>query len=547
MKILVVDDNPDNVEMMVIMLNSQNYDVETAYNGVQALKVLRSEDIDLIISDILMPVMDGFQLCRECKKDEKLKKICFIFYTATYIDHKDEEFALSLGAQKFMIKPQEPDVFLKTVNDVIEKCKLVDMGESPFTVKDDKEVLQLYSERLVHKLEKRNLDLENEIASHKITEMKLQESEERFALAVEGTLDGLWDWNLTTDYAYHSDRYARMLGYEPGELPNSSKAWSDLLHPDDKEIALKKVQDYFNRNINIYDSIFRLKTKAGSYRWINARGKAVFDKDGKPYRFVCFHSDITEKKEQELLLIKTKEKAEESDKLKTAFLANLSHEVRTPMNGIKGFIGIMRKVKLEDYEQEQYLGIIEKSSNQLLELVTDLVEISKLNSEQIEPELIPVNIFLIIDNLSTMISQNLDKTKNLNLRVYVHSSIKEQICLTDEYKLTQILKRLTLNAVKFTQEGTIEICCQLNNNNEIEFSVKDTGIGIAKDKQNVVFNSFRQIETDYSQLPGGTGIGLSIAKAYVELLGGRIWLDSTLGVGSQFYFTIPFHPAIEQM
>src|SRR4030042_1370359 len=121
MKILVVDDNNENIDMMMILLRSKNYDVISAINGKEALERMRSEKFDLVISDILMPVMDGFQFCRECKRDPELSKICFVFYTATYIDDKEEDFALSLGAQKFIRKPQEPEVFLNLIKEVVEK------------------------------------------------------------------------------------------------------------------------------------------------------------------------------------------------------------------------------------------------------------------------------------------------------------------------------------------------------------------------------------------------------------------------------------------
>jgi PAS domain S-box-containing protein len=175
MRILIVDDNADNIDMM-ISLRSENYDVISASNGQEALERMRSEKFDLLISDILMPVMDGFQFCRECKRDPELSKTCFIFYTATYIDDKDEEFALSLGAQKFVRKPQEPEVFINLIKEVIEKWRSGANAPIKYEGPDEKEVLKLYNERLVAKLEKKNLALENEIASHKITVSKLEDS-----------------------------------------------------------------------------------------------------------------------------------------------------------------------------------------------------------------------------------------------------------------------------------------------------------------------------------------------------------------------------------
>jgi PAS domain S-box-containing protein len=546
MKILVVDDNPDNIDLMVIMLKSQKFEVRSAFNGLEALDILRSEKIDLIISDILMPVMDGFQLCRECKLDEKLKDINFIFYTATYIDSKDEEFALSLGAQKFIRKPQEPDVFLRLIKEVIENSSNYVPPQSPSVPIDEKEVFQLYSERLVRKLEKKNHDLEIEIANHKITEAKLQESEERFSLAVEGALDGLWDWNLMNDTTYFSEQFARMFGYEPDELPNTSKAWSDLIHPNDRDRVFKEIDDYFSGKVNSYDSVFRATTKENEILWINARGKALFDKNRMPYRFVCFYRDITKIKEYEIALRIAKEKAEESDRLKTAFLANISHEIRTPMNGIKGFINIIKKTEIEPQEQEQYLCIVEKSCNQLLEIITDIVEISKLDSGQIEPDYSLVSIPALINNVYSSFSEIIQSKPTIQLKATISTELTSCECVTDEEKLTRILEKLLTNAIKFTNEGYVEVGCKLIPN-YIQFYVKDTGIGIAKEFHELVFDSFRQVETAYSKLPGGTGLGLAIAKANVELLGGKIWVESEPNHGAVFYFNIPYKPDVNSI
>jgi PAS domain S-box-containing protein len=180
MKILIVDDNSDNLDLLMILLKSENYEVVSADNGKDALDKLNSGKFELIISDILMPVMDGFQLCRACKKDPELAKICFVFYTATYIDDKDENLALSIGADKFIRKPQDPEILLNSIREIVEKFANNKTVPVVMAEQEEKEVLKLYSERLVAKLEKKNLDLEKEIGLRIATENKLKESEERF-------------------------------------------------------------------------------------------------------------------------------------------------------------------------------------------------------------------------------------------------------------------------------------------------------------------------------------------------------------------------------
>ncbi|MBN1143556.1 MAG: response regulator [Bacteroidales bacterium] len=542
MRILVVDDNLENLEMMTILLKSRNYQVQQAQHGQEALEILENENFDLIISDILMPVMDGFQFCRECKKNDRLKHILFVFYTATYIDKKDKEFALSLGAYRFLIKPMEPEAFLQAVGEFEEVLQSGKVKPEVSSESNEREIFKLYSERLVNKLEKKSLDLKKEIEKHKITEKRLKESEERFMLAVEGTKDGLWDLDVISGKAFFSDRYWEMLGYLPGELEPDFETWKNLIHPDDKEMAIKTVDEYLSQKRKIYESVFRMRTKEGNYLWINSRGKALLDETGRPYRFIGFHTDVTRSKEQELELIKAKEKAEESDRLKTAFLNNISHEVRTPMNGMLGFIELLRNTDVSTAVIEQYSEVIRRSSNRLLAIITDIVEISRIEAGQVTLSISSVDIDLLINSVfNSFVDQMADNTK-VKISLSLHPTIKNCRCITDGEKLTGILKRLVENAIKYTPEGSIEIECEIKNSDTLGFAVKDTGLGIPKEYHELIFENFRKAENISSLELGGTGLGLSISRALVKSLGGRIWLDSEPGRGSAFYFSIPYIP-----
>jgi PAS domain S-box-containing protein len=537
-KILIVDDKEENHYLLQSIFGTEEFRIISAKNGREALEIARNEHPDFIISDILMPVMDGFQLCRECKRDEHLNNIYFIFYTATYLDDKDEEFALSLGAQKFLRKPLEPEVLLEIVRGAVtltesKRKELFRKPEFP-----ENEIYKLYSERLVSKLEDKNLDLEKEIASHKRTEQELRESEERFAIAVEGTSDGLWDWDTITDFTFYSDRYNRMLGFEPGEMPLSINSWKNLLHPDDREQALKKVQEYLEGKTSYYDSTYRMKTKDSLYKWINARGKALFDESGKPHRFVGFHTDITEKKALETKLLCSKEKTEKSDKLKTAFLANLLHEIKTPLNAIVGFSALLCEPDVDSKTRHSYIDIIMNSSDHLLSIITDVIDISN-----IETGIVKIKKKGIILNslLRSLYDQFLPKVREKGISLVTELALTDDdsIIMADNTKLTQIISNLLANAIKFTHKGQIRFGYSVNDR-LIRLFVADTGIGIPKEHQTRVFDRFFQIENPASNLYGGTGLGLAICKAYVELLGGEISLSSIPGTGSTFYFTIPY-------
>ncbi|MCK5168879.1 MAG: hybrid sensor histidine kinase/response regulator, partial [Bacteroidales bacterium] len=233
-----------------------------------------------------------------------------------------------------------------------------------------------------------------------------------------------------------------------------------------------------------------------------------------------------------------KEKAEESDQLKSAFLANMSHEIRTPMNGINGFSELLSTPDLNEENKKLYIKLIQQSSKQLLSIINDILDISKIESEQID---IRKNKFIINDVLSGIYKHFLSEARNKNIELTYQKkgTDNESAIFTDESKITRILTNLISNALKFTHKGYIEFGYMLKNN-FLEFFVKDTGIGISPENHDIIFERFRQLELSFSRKYGGTGLGLSISKELVNLLGGEIWLNSELNKGSTFYFTIPY-------
>jgi signal transduction histidine kinase len=231
-----------------------------------------------------------------------------------------------------------------------------------------------------------------------------------------------------------------------------------------------------------------------------------------------------------------KEKAEESERLKSAFLANLSHEIRTPMNGILGFADLLKDPELRSDKQQQYIKIIEKSGLRMLSLMNDIIEISKIEAGIIRHNMSNVNINQVLDYVFMFFKPEIeDKRRKLLSRYTIP---EDTIVTTDHDKLLSVLINLMKNAVKFTYQGTIELGCDAIEN-ELVFSVKDTGIGIPKEKLGVIFERFVQADLEDKMARQGAGLGLAISKAYVEVLGGRIWVESVEGEGSEFYFYIP--------
>jgi PAS domain S-box-containing protein len=253
--------------------------------------------------------------------------------------------------------------------------------------------------------------------------------------------------------------------------------------------------------------------------------------------------NIVRRKKAETDTIKAKEKAEEGDRLKSAFLANMSHEIRTPMNGILGFSALLSEPGLESEEQQEYIKLIQKSGTRMLNIISEIMDISKIESGLTGISIKEVNINKQLEFVYKLLKPDAE-VKAINLFIKNSLPMDEATIFTDEEKLYGILSNLVKNAIKYTDKGSIEFGYDSTSSpgkfNELQFYVKDTGIGIPKDRQEAIFERFIQADIADVQARQGVGLGLSIAKAYVEMLGGKIWVESEKGKGSEFYFTLPY-------
>jgi len=241
-----------------------------------------------------------------------------------------------------------------------------------------------------------------------------------------------------------------------------------------------------------------------------------------------------ENSNQKIELINAKIKAEESDRLKSSFLANLSHEIRTPMNAINGFTELIINTEINETEKLEYLNVIEKSGKNLVSIIDDLIEMSKIDSNQLTPNLTVVNLESCINELYETVKITI-KNKAVNFKLIKPSRPAEFNIITDDIKLKQVLINLLTNAIKFTDEGEVTFGYELDEiNGLINFKVTDTGLGIDEDNHKFIFDRFKRVDSDLSIKVGGLGLGLAISKAYVELLGGSINLSSKVGEGSEF-------------
>ncbi len=279
------------------------------------------------------------------------------------------------------------------------------------------------------------------------------------------------------------------------------------------------------------------RKKDGSEFPIHLSTTIINDKAGKPLGLIGVATDITEQRLFEKELIRAKERAEESDRLKSSFLANMSHEVRTPLNSIIGFSELLADPDFEDDQKDEFINHIITNGNNLLSIISDIMDISKLESGEVKIYSKKINVHNIISNIENQYHL-LAKEKNLELTHTHPLNSEETVIFADPQRLRQIFNNLMSNAFKFTAHGKIEIGYQPVGE-MVEFCIKDTGIGIPHEYQEKIFDRFRQVDNEKNRKYGGNGLGLAISKNLVELMGGKIRLISEPGIGTEFYFTLP--------
>lgn len=391
---------------------------------------------------------------------------------------------------------------------------------------------------------------------------ELEESRVRLDMALQGGELGLWDWDLETGHCYFSDEYLAMLGLAREEIAPSFESWKNLLHPEDREKALFNLGQHITGGTQSYEAEYRLRTKKGSWKWIFARGRVMEQdpKTGKALRVSGTHMDITTRKQQELelteknqllmgqntqirelneRLVVVSRQAQEADHLKSAFLSNVSHEVRTPLNGIIGFSELLEDPAIPDKEKKEYVSIIRSSGEHLLSLINDIILISKSDAGQIEIRPRDFNAVDIVRDLSDFFQAN-TQIREKKLKLLTDFPEEPLMLHSDPDRIRQIISNLVINAIRHTDKGSIRIGLKLARGEYI-FSVEDTGRGIPEEYREKIFERFYQITDSAGSQIEGTGLGLSICKALAEHLGGSIQLDSEPGRGSLFQLIIPRH------
>ena len=385
-------------------------------------------------------------------------------------------------------------------------------------------------------LEKRAQDL---TAQKELIARELSDSGKFYGMLLQSADDGISFYDKNWNLNFSNSAFYSIIGYSR-EAYNSIDP-SNLIHPEDRDFVKSRVES-LSRN-GFYEQELRLKHRDGHYVNLLTRSVIVKDDSGEIIGALTISRDITSIKQVHEDLIQAKIEAETSNKLKSSFLANISHEIRTPLNSVIGFSNLLLANDLTQEDKEEYIEHINHNSEKLLQIIGDIIDLSRLESSQMEITYEETSVIEVINEVIEETRQSIRRNeKPIILTVKNKFEDNGDLIFTDKIWLKRVLSHLLDNAVKFTLEGSVELSYERENDNLL-FKIKDTGIGINKENLGRIFEEFSQEINGHHRPFEGLGVGLTLAKEVLERMGGKIFVKSEKGIGSEFSFTVPYRPA----
>lgn len=394
------------------------------------------------------------------------------------------------------------------------------------------------AEKAKHKLEKLNREL---VAQKERIARDLANSEMLYSIMLESADDGIIFYNTDWSVKFANPAIYSIIGYEQ-EKDKLFDVFTDkeLLHPGNIDFHAERSRAISRKGS--FESEIRVKHKNGSYVVLSTRMVEVKDAAGSPLGILSISRDISSIKQAQNELRMAKEKAEESNRLKSTFLANISHEIRTPLNSIVGFANLLNDTNASDDMRGEYVEYLNQNTEKLLQVITDIIDLSKLENNEIDICYNPIRINSILEYVEEY-TLNLIRRSGKDITFSIQKALPDDrdIVYSDDLWLKRVFRHLLDNAVKFTRAGKIELKSALVGSS-IMFTIKDTGIGISKENLKSIFEQFRQEEDSHHRSFEGLGVGLTMASKVVENMDGYLWVESEKGRGSEFFFTIPYRP-----
>jgi PAS domain S-box-containing protein len=545
-KVLIVDDQPRNLDVLEVMLAETECDLVRATSAEEALLCVVRHDFAALVLDIRMPGMTGIELATLIKQRKRSRDVPILFLTAHAANDEDLLRGYGVGAVDYLSKPVNAEILRSKIGvfvDVFRKSRALAQLNTAL----QREIAE--RERVQEALQQANLELERRVQERTAALMRahqgVRENEERLRMGLDVAQIAAWEWHLTSGRMQWSTDPETLFGFPPGSFGEDLRI-IHVVHPEDRA----RLVDATARAIEtgIYEAEYRAVRPDGSVCWLTERGRVFSDEDRE--RMIGISRDVTAEhlaaQERERLLERervARDEAERQSRLKDEFLATLSHELRTPMNAILGWLAILESDK-PIRETKAALAVITRNAQMQAKLIDDLLDMNRLLSGNMQLDVAPVHVDLLLQTTILGLKPAAD-ARSVRLTVAVDSNAGE--VLADSRRLQQVLWNLIHNGIKFTPaNGSVSVRAE-RLERELQFTVADDGQGISPAFLPHVFERFRQQDASSTRSTHGLGLGLSIAKQLVELHGGTISAFSRGdGLGASFVVRVPIAPRSEE-